>query len=165
MFHRKHLSIYCINTQWSLIYVMDSLDYARLKKKFTHNHHQPTMNLIQNRLNDALQTISKRSFPNFANWRRIRTVIPFTTPTKGDCAACLQVTWTFRRCERAAAYRFRCRKYLQISPFPLRNILLQLSACLHLMVTPRKMELQREPKCCTTCCSTNSISYQISPQK
>jgi hypothetical protein len=66
---------------------MDSLDYARLKKKFTHNHHQPTMNLIQNRLNDALQTISKRSFPNFANWRRIRTVIPFTTPTEGDCAA------------------------------------------------------------------------------
>jgi hypothetical protein len=66
---------------------MDSLDYARLKMKFTHNHDQPTMNLIQNRLNDALQTISKRSFPNFANWRRIRTVIPFITQSKVDCAA------------------------------------------------------------------------------
>jgi hypothetical protein len=62
--------------------------WLRRFKNEVHSQPRPAHHkLIQNHLNDVLQTVSKRSFTNFANWRRIRIAIPFITRSKVDCAA------------------------------------------------------------------------------
>ncbi|CAM0144788.1 unnamed protein product [Urochloa decumbens] len=86
MYDGQHFSLYCINIEHIHVHILDPLDYVSLNKKYGEHRHKPTMDLIQMRLNQALQTINKR-FPNFGSWRRsVLKTVPVARATN-DCAA------------------------------------------------------------------------------
>jgi hypothetical protein len=85
MLHEERYSVYCINVQHKRIDILDFLDYQAAGTKFSAHHDEGLMHLLQLRLSDAFQTISKK-FPVFSTWRRCRYTQAPVAKHANECA-------------------------------------------------------------------------------
>lgn len=74
--HLHHWSVYCINLGQARVDVLDSMDYSSNTEATWDSHHSPMGQTLMQRLRVALSLAAPRTFPQFANWRRVPIHVP-----------------------------------------------------------------------------------------